>query len=194
MKGSPTVWPLPRSSSRRAALKDNDAYVRAGATDALGRSADPRAREPFIAALKDSNVYVRSIAANALWRRDDPRGLESMITDLGDRNSHFRLNAAAVLAEIKDARAINALQGALTERNMAAIAGAHSFFIKAGKSGSEDTLIEALKEFGDISMAQDFLNCGNSRLADAARSWARQNGYVITSVDSVGGDTWGGAR
>jgi len=39
-------------------------------------------------------------------------------------------------------------------------------------------------------MAEDFLNCGNAQLEEAARSWAANHGYVV-QPSSGGGPSWG---
>jgi hypothetical protein len=52
-----------------------------------------------------------------------------------------------------------------------AVAGAFLFFIRRGEPGSEDAMIDALKEFGDRQMASAFQNCGNAKLEKAANAW-----------------------
>jgi len=53
-------------------------------------------------------------------------------------------------------------------------------------------LCQALHAHGDLEMAEDFLNCENGRLEDAAYKWADDHGYTVsTSPGSHGGPTWG---
>jgi hypothetical protein len=62
-------------------------------------------------------------------------------------------------------------------------------------SGSEDTLSRSLGEFGDAQMARDFVNCGNSKLISAGKSWASKHGYQI--VEAYRSDkpiVWGSGR
>jgi hypothetical protein len=64
--------------------------------------------------------------------------------------------------------------------------------ITLGQEGTENALIEALNRFGTVSMAEDYLNCGNSSLEGAAINWASVNGYTITQTTvGVGGSNWG---
>jgi HEAT repeat protein len=203
---APAVEPL------IAALKDTDVKVQKLAASALGEIKDPRAVEPLIGALKDTNWEVRQSAAGALWEIKDPRAVEPLIAALKDADqrvrgdvdkalegigapavepliatlkktdSRVRMYAARALGKIKDPRSDSALLAAWSERDMAVIAGAGSFFIGRGESGSENTLIEALNSSGDRELAQDFLNCRNPNLADAAHAWATRNGYSISWI------------
>jgi len=96
------------------------------------------------------------------------------------------------LANFKDPRAVSALLAALEKHDMIIIASAISFFIKRGDTGSEDRLIEALDKFGNKEMAEQLLNCGNSKLNDAARKWGLNHGYAIdTRADVSGMIKWG---
>ena len=60
------------------------------------------------------------------------------------------------------------------------VAGAYGFFIRKGEANSEPILIMALNEYGFREMAQDFLNCGNNVLEEAATEWAEKHRYTIT--------------
>jgi HEAT repeat protein len=60
--------------------------------------------------------------------------------------------------------------------------------------GNEDTvtgLIGALNEGGDVTMAETFLNCGHSGLAQAAKDWATANGFKITAGNGAQKARWG---
>jgi hypothetical protein len=70
---------------------------------------------------------------------------------------------------------------ALKGKEEPVVGGAYRFFIGLGQEGSEDALIAALNGFGNKEMALDFLKCGNPKLADAGRLWARTNGYEIVA-------------
>ncbi|MCH9021903.1 MAG: ankyrin repeat domain-containing protein [Planctomycetes bacterium] len=63
--------------------------------------------------------------------------------------------------------------------------------IKLGTIGSEGKLASLLMVYGDKSMAEDYLNCGSSLLAAAARKWASANGYEITTGFGSNRSTWG---
>jgi HEAT repeat protein len=71
------------------------------------------------------------------------------------------------------------LRQAFAEKDLAAVAAAHEYFIDLEAPGSEATLIAALEEWGHREMAVGMLNSGNDRLHWAARNWAEDNGYVV---------------
>jgi len=51
--------------------------------------------------------------------------------------------------------------------------------VKLGLDGSEDELITVLYEYGDIKMAEDYLNCRSEKLTDGAHRWVAAHGYRI---------------
>jgi len=167
-----------------AALKDENRHVRKEAAWAL-------AVEPPIAALKGKDWSVREEAARALVKVGSP-AVGPLIAALEDGNPNVREKAARALGGIKDARAVEPLIAALKDRKLEIVAGAYAFFIRRGEPGSEYILIEALNKFGYGSMAEDFLNCGNSKLKKAAIKWAKRNDYlIIPSREARNGPVWG---
>jgi hypothetical protein len=100
------------------------------------------------------------------------------------------------LAKVKDPRVESALLEALSQDDSAVIAGAYPFYIKKGKPGSEDALIEALYRFGNEEMAQNFLNSGDVKLEHAASEWATSHGFMTIMTPTFGGgrQQWGSAR
>ena len=62
---------------------------------------------------------------------------------------------------------------------MIVIAGADLFFMKRGDQASQDALMEALSQFGvgSASMADDFLNSGNTMLERSGEEWGARRGY-----------------
>jgi HEAT repeat protein len=148
----------------------------------------------LIAALKDKDSSVRSGASSALGSIKDVRAVEPLIAALKDEDSSVRSGAAGALGSIKDARAVEPLMAALKDENLEIIAGAYSFFIQKGASGSEALLIKALDKYGTrtLWMAQDFLSCGNDLLVEAVKNWARKYGYIIhASPVTHSGPIWG---
>jgi len=53
--------------------------------------------------------------------------------------------------------------------------------IKLGIPGSEERLNDVLKAYGDVSMAEDYLNSGSSILYEGGRQWAEDHGYRINT-------------
>ncbi|MFZ0473387.1 MAG: hypothetical protein WAL94_12290 [Bacteroidales bacterium] len=52
-------------------------------------------------------------------------------------------------------------------------------FIKRGDASRIPELISLLNRFGDVSLAEDYLNCGNEKLYSAGADWGRAHGYDI---------------
>jgi hypothetical protein len=63
--------------------------------------------------------------------------------------------------------------------------------IKLGIPRSEDKLSGLLMVYGDVSMAEDYLNSGSKLLADAGRGWARAHGYNVRTGFGSHRGTWG---
>gem|GEM_PF-4896507 len=72
--------------------------------------------------------------------------------------------------------------------------GDHSFVLVGTLAipGTEVILIKALREFGTVKMAEDFLNSGSAELAAAARHWAKEKGYPVRPGLGSNRFTWGG--
>ena len=148
----------------------------------------------LIQELNDKDPIVRRNAADALGPIKDAPAVEPLIAALKDEDSSVRSGAAGALGSIKDARAVEPLMAALKDENLEIIAGAYSFFIQKGASGSEALLIKALDKYGTrtLWMAQDFLSCGNDLLVEAVKNWALKYGYIIhASPVTHSGPIWG---
>jgi hypothetical protein len=63
--------------------------------------------------------------------------------------------------------------------------------VKLGIKGSEEKLVDVLKEHGDKAMAEDYLNCGSKKLHDGAQDWAQSHGYIIGSGNGSHRVGWG---
>jgi HEAT repeat protein len=187
-------------------LKDSDSRVRSDSARALGSIGRP-AVELLISALQDADWRVRSGAAWALASIKDARAVEPLIAALKNPASDTRTEVAEALGQFNDPRAVSTLLAALRARDTAVIAGAAYFFIGRGEPGSEDALIEALDKLGNNvddstkNMAQGFLNSGNSKLEQAARTWAARNSIpIMTTLPGIAsgsrgrGVEWGSNR
>jgi hypothetical protein len=177
-----------------------DSQIVLKAAEALGKIKDPRAVEPLLTALKGKDEsLIGWWVANALGEINDPRAIEPLISDLKNTDAGVRQNAVHALKKIKDPRAKNALKA--RRKQLAKIAGNHIFFIEQGNPGLENALIDALNESSSLSlsinsieMAQNFLNCGNLKLEDAALAWAKSHDYQIMKIPGRGSVQWGTAR
>lgn len=63
--------------------------------------------------------------------------------------------------------------------------------IKLGIAKSEQQLVAVLMQFGDKSMAEDYLNSGSGALAEGGRTWANQRGYEILTGEGSHRAAWG---
>jgi HEAT repeat protein len=156
-------------------LEDKRWEMRSIAAVVLGKASDPRAVEILIACLENDDT--RYIAADVLARAER-LGLattEPLLDTLRSTDKYVRLAAAWAMAEVHDPRVEQVLCGALRHSDPAVIAGAYSFLICRGDPESEDHLIQALYEEGYRSMAEDFAECGNEHLRNAALIWADKN-------------------
>lgn len=209
--GRPAVEPLIQD------LKNENPDVRSRAAKELGRIRDNRAVKPLIAALEASQVLdVQSAAAEALGDIKDARALrpliavltnpkrsnatrssaaaalgkigrpavEPLIAALSDGDRHTQLFAIKALHALNNRRATNALSATLA-------AGLYRTIVGRGMEHSEPLLMMALERNGSKQMAEDFLNCGNSQLEEAARIWASRRGYQIHNWFGSARVRWG---
>jgi hypothetical protein len=63
--------------------------------------------------------------------------------------------------------------------------------IKLGITGSEDEIVAVLFEYGNKSMAEDYLNSGSGILAAGGRKWANSHGYNVNSGYGSNRAGWG---
>lgn len=158
-----------------AALLDSDDGVRWNAADSLGDLRDDRAVEPLARALSDDDENFQKAAADALGKIRDSRATEALAVAVKSGNRAVQWHSAAALAEIGGPLAEELLTASLNDGKLTAVAAAYRFFVRKGSSASIPTLVRALEEHGDWQMARDLMFCGNSRLEDAAREWAKRN-------------------
>ena len=188
-----------------SALKDNDPAVQAGAAEALGIIADPRAVEPLIVTLKDENWAVGMSAAKALGKIKDPRAVEPLVNELwvmesvqeliasatknppsvgslvGRETWRARQKVAWALGQIKDPRAVEPLITALkVDLNIGVQQEAAEALGNIGKKAWEaiPILIDSLNKFAKADVRVDSLDS------------SLQQGAVGLAVGS--GDQWTG--
>jgi hypothetical protein len=197
-----------------ACLKAQDARVRASAAIALGNLGDARAAEPLIACLKDKDAGGRSSAAIALGNLGDARAVSELVDALPDWDAKAQLGVALktlgwnpttdseqVYFWICNADRANLnTQWGKTKRVLLAdlqsgdqrkIKNAIYTFVSLGKEEIIPMLIHILNTQGGKEMAETYLNCGDGRLADAARSSASAHGYQISTAGAANKPGWG---
>ncbi|MCW8134024.1 MAG: HEAT repeat domain-containing protein, partial [Planctomycetota bacterium] len=186
-----------------ALLKDAEPAVRGSAADALGSLHLPEAVPALLNALGDPDPAMQEIlprvlsyfpaeavdALVALLRHDDFPVRRSAAETLGEIALRGQ---GAVAVESPEGRAIAECEQGLKRRNAEFISGAYLYYIRKGQSGAVLYLVDTLNTLGDKRMAETYLNCGNADLAEAAKNWAKDNGYTISERHAGSGYKWGG--
>ena len=171
--------------------KDKDGDVRAAVEDALVNIGSP-ALNPLMPLLKDQSWRVRRRAVRTIGRIKDAAAIDSLIQAIRtDDDCYVKKFAARSLGEIKDDRAVEYLCKGLKEGNLYIIAGAYRFFLRRGEVGTEGALIKALHTSFNRNMIDDFANCGNTQLREAALKYA-EGRYSVRSPTNWEGPHWGG--
>lgn len=174
-------------------LKDRDRTVRGTAAANLGEIKSVSAVRPLIHALKDGDPWVRAQASASLIAIGPP-AVEPLIAVLKDNDPFIPALSAVALTKIKDPRADSALMSALNEQNAKVILGVHTFYVKLGVKGSEGALIETLKKYPSREIAEEFLNCGNPALKEAAQTWEHKFNQRLRHFPPGTAIQWGSGR
>ena len=67
-------------------------------------------------------------------------------------------------------------------------------FIQLGDASRIPELIFLLNKFGDVTLAEDYMNCGESSLEAAGCSWGRSHGYTCTTGNGSNRVRWGSKK
>jgi hypothetical protein len=67
-------------------------------------------------------------------------------------------------------------------------------FIQLGDASRIPELIFLLNKFGDVTLAEDYMNCGESTLYDAGCQWGRAHGYTCTTGNGSSRVRWGSKK
>jgi hypothetical protein len=67
-------------------------------------------------------------------------------------------------------------------------------FIQLGDASRIPELIYLLNTYGDVSLAEDYMNCGESTLEDAGCKWGRAHGYTCTTGNGSHRVSWGSKK
>ena len=173
-----------------ALKKDRDGDVRAAVEEALVNIGSP-ALDSLKPLLKDQSWRVRRRAVRTIGRIKDPAAIDSLIQAIKtDDDCYVKKFAARSLGEIKDDRAVEYLCNALKEGNVQIIAGAYRFFLRRGEVGTEGILVKALYTSFNRNMIDDFANCGNNQLREAALKYA-EGRYSVKGETNWEGPRWG---
>lgn len=173
-----------------ALRRDRDGDVRAAVEEALVNIGSP-ALNSLKPLLKDQSWRVRRRAVRTIGRIKDPVAIDPLIQAIKtDDDCYVKKFAARSLGEIKDDRAVEYLCNALKEGNVEIIAGAYRFFLRRGEAGTEGILMKALYASFNRNMIDDFANCGNNQLREAALKYA-EGRYPVKGETNWEGPRWG---
>lgn len=154
------------------------------AVDALGELGDVRAVPHIIPHLVESYLPRAHTVLRALVTLGDVSAVKPIMAavtkgwavhnceaDCGCELPDYSI-AADALMQLDDAEGNQFLMKCLKEKNLSVINGAYPFFISQGVAGSEEALISALDS---RSMARDYIQSGNAKLAQAGRRYLAEN-------------------
>lgn len=188
--GKPTSTP-----SLASLLTSPDRRVVLAAVEALGRIGDPRAvpalnkvalRRGSTRAEERASRKARQAAVVALGDIGDAAARSTLVRVLSTDPVSSRA-AGTALARIYEPD-VTPLLPLLQKRGNIALAYA---LVDVGQKGTEGALVTALHRYGDLDLAEYYLNCGNDRLESAAVTWAGNHGYTVFTQPGVGGGQWG---
>jgi len=149
----------------------------------------------------------RNVAKIAFTELNDPKGLEKVLTNASD-------NAIKIAASVKlrqkslDDYFSEATSRGKTSKELGDLLAAVSILpdqqnindlvtdacltlIRRGDESRIPELVELLNTYGDVTLTEDYLNCGQPDLNDAGRTWAYNHGYDITSGYGSNRARWG---
>lgn len=176
-------------------LSSPESRVVVAAAQALGRIGDASAvpaldavalRHGATRAEERRAVTARMAAVVALGDIGDAAARPTLVRVLSTDPSASR-DAGTALAKIYEPD-VRPLLPLLDKRSNIALAFG---LVDVGQKGTEGALVRALHRYGDLDLAEYYLNCGNDKLEDAARQWAGDHGYTVFTQPGVGGDQWG---
>lgn len=185
-------------------LNEEGSFSRIEAAISLGMIREPRAVKPLIEVWNEFDRYSGwfgsglEVVEEALIRIGTP-AIKQLVLALESEYPRVRMSAQRALFKTgltsvdtlvmalkntkfeneENERAFRQFLEAFEKKNTNKIRALYQRIIKLGKPGSEAVLSGALEQFGDLDMASVYANCGNDRLNDAARLWARRNNYIF---------------
>jgi len=143
----------------------------------LAKIGDESHAAAIVNQLKSAIREVYNAAADALISMGST-AMKPLVAELNNPESRCK-KLVYIFCNIDDPQASSVLD-ARCDGDPQFVADNYTEFILRGRAGDEVMLIEALMTCGDVTMAENYLNCGNEQLEDAAEEWADQNGYIVT--------------
>ena len=118
--------------------------------------------------------------------------VEPLLAALKDGKPRAQWAAAWALMLNATPQADDAVSNFLRDRNLTGAAQDYVSIIKPGNDDDVLPLMFALEQHGRAEMADDFADCGNSALANAANRWARHHEHRLRAGSE--GSPNGGSR
>jgi len=97
-------------------------------------------------------------------------------------------------AELGDALAAVSLFQDTQDSAIEGVQEASLNLIRRGDESRIPEMVELLERYGDETLAEDYLNCGQPDLDSAGRDWAIARGYDVTTGDGSHRARWGSGR
>lgn len=151
--------------------------------------------ESLIDLLYSEKPIIRGTACYVLGEIGSVDAVEPLIERLNDEDYDVRFSAGEALNKIETNPEIESMIAAFENEDLNIAAKYYVYYILRGEPGTESILIKALNKYGNVTMAEDYLNCGNKLLEDAAETWAENNGYmVMPSFGDNDSPQWGSGK
>jgi hypothetical protein len=123
-----------------------------------------------------------------------PPVINTLLGKMKSQEQSVRFAAADALVKMTQYHpdALKILTSALDNQSLGTIAENHPFYIRLGRAGTEPLLLKALRIYFTKERCVDYINCGNSTLAEGGRKIAASNGYNVYTTKGVhNGPRWG---
>ena len=138
---------------------------------------------------KLDSVSIASIAASR--PPGDPMAVAARVTA---KTSDWSAEINNTRQQIDEVISAMALVPSVAKPTVANIVDACHKYIRKGDEAKIPDLEFLLNNYGDMRLAEDYLNCGNQRLYDIGAAWARRHGYNIGTGAGSHRATWGSQR
>lgn len=180
--------------SKLIEIIDSDDQISASfAALALRKYDDPGTAQHIVPLLATYPIWQAQIAC-ILAKLGNKCAVKPLIGALSKGWVHYsefenspRDAAAIALMELNDPEGNSYLLSALKHKDIKVIEGAYRFFINQGVSGCEPLLIQVLS---DEWMAKDYINCGNPKLASAAKAYLNGTTYLPADYTEKDAPKW----
>lgn len=114
----------------------------------------------------------------------------NIILEKTDWNKEFSNKSSASLGRVIGAAA---LVSSSRPESHDVVEACHKY-IRRGDASRIPELIYLLDNYGNVALAEDYMNCGQGQLSDAGCAWGRRHGYSCGTGYGSSRVRWGGGR